>query len=55
VRNQHATALIADDLEKEHPAQLADALGVAIDAHVLAHDVLNGFDGGADDHSQAVS
>ena len=42
--------LIVDDLEEEHPAQLADALGVAIDAHVLAHDVLNGFDGGADDH-----
>jgi hypothetical protein len=42
--------LIVDDLEEKHPAQLADALGVAIDAHVLAHDVLYGFDDGADDH-----
>ena len=42
--------LIVDDLEEEHPAQLADALGVAIDAGVLAHDVLNGFDDGADGH-----
>jgi putative restriction endonuclease len=29
---------------------LADALGIAIDASVLAHDVLNGFDDGADGH-----
>ena len=36
--------LIVDDLEEEHPAQLADALGVAIDADILAHDVLDGFD-----------
>ena len=42
--------LIVDDLEEEHPAQLADALGVAIDADVLAHDVLDGFDDGADGH-----
>ena len=45
--------LIVDDLEEEHPAQLADALRIAIDAHVLAHDVLNGFDGGADDHGSS--
>ena len=38
--------LIVDDLEEEHPAQLADALGVAIDADVLTHNVLNGFDCG---------
>jgi hypothetical protein len=42
--------LVVDDLEEEHPAELADALGVAIDADVLAHDVLDGFDGGADGH-----
>ena len=40
--------LVVDDLEEEHPAELGDALGVAIDADVLAHDVLNGFDGGAE-------
>ena len=42
--------LVVDDLEKEHPAQLADALRIAIDAHVLAHDVLNRLDEGADGH-----
>ena len=42
--------LVVDDLEEEHPAELGDALGVAIDADVLAHDVLNGFDGVADGH-----
>jgi hypothetical protein len=39
--------LVVDDLEKEHPAQLGQALGVAIDADVLAHEVLDGFDCGA--------
>jgi len=39
--------LVVDDLEEEHPAQLADALGVAVDATVLAHDVLDGLDEGA--------
>ena len=38
------------DHEEEHPAQLTDALGVAVDAGVLAHDVLDGFDEGADGH-----
>ena len=42
--------LVVDDLEEEHPAKLGDALGVAIDADVLAHDVLDGFDGVADGH-----
>ena len=42
--------LVVDDLEEEHPAELGDALGVAIDADVLAHDVLNGFDGGSYRH-----
>ena len=32
-----------------------DALGVAIDAAVLAHDVLDGFDGGANGHGLSVS
>ena len=42
--------LVVDDLEEEHPAELGDALGVAIDADVLAHDVLDGFDGVANRH-----
>jgi hypothetical protein len=42
--------LIVDNLEEEQPGELADALRIAIDAHILAHDVLNGFDGCADDH-----
>ena len=42
--------LIVNDLEEEQPGELTDALRIAIHAHVLAHDVLNGFDGGADDH-----
>ena len=33
--------LIVDDLQEEHPAQLANALGIAVDAGVLAHDVLD--------------
>ena len=43
--------LVVDDFEEEHPAELRDALGIAIDAGVLAHDVLNGFDGVANGHS----
>ena len=39
--------LIVDDLEEEHPAQLGNALGIAINAGILAHDVLDGFYGGA--------
>ena len=42
--------LVVDDLEEEHPAQLADALRVAVDARVLAHDVLNGLDQSVDGH-----
>jgi hypothetical protein len=42
--------LVVDDLEKEHPAQLGDALGIAIDAGVLAHDVLDRFDRVPDRH-----
>ena len=42
--------LVVDDLEEEHPAELGDALGVAVDADVLAHDVLDGFDGGSCRH-----
>ena len=43
--------LVVDDFEEEHPAQLRDALGVAVDADILAHDVLDGFDGGAYGHA----
>ena len=43
--------LVVEDLEEEQPAELRQALGVAVDAGVLAHDVLDGFDeGGADCH-----
>ena len=42
--------LIVDDLEEEHPAQLADALGVAIDPGVLPHNILNRFDDVANGH-----
>jgi len=42
--------LVVDDFQEEHPAELGDALGVAIDANILAHDVLNGFDSVADRH-----
>src|SRR5439155_8329886 len=37
--------LVVNDLEEEHPAELGDALGIAIDTTVLAHDVLDGFYG----------
>jgi len=30
--------------EKEHPAELLQALGVAVGAGILAHDILNGLD-----------
>jgi len=42
--------LVVYDLKKEHPAKLRDTLGVAIDADILAHDVLDGFDDIADGH-----
>jgi hypothetical protein len=35
-------------LEEQQPGELADALGVAIHARVLAHDVLDGFDDGGE-------
>ena len=35
---------VVEDLEEEHPAELLKALGVAVGAGVLAHDVLDGFD-----------
>ena len=40
--------LIVVDLQEEHPDELADALCVAIDADIIARDVLYGFEGGAD-------
>ncbi|MGA7415480.1 MAG: hypothetical protein WBW33_33725 [Bryobacteraceae bacterium] len=42
--------LVVDDLEEEHPAKLGNVLGVAIDAGILAHDVLDGLDGVANGH-----
>jgi hypothetical protein len=41
---------LVENLEKQHPGKLADALGIAIDTVVLAHDVLDGFYGTADIH-----
>ena len=35
---------VVEDLEEEHPAELFEALRVAVGAGVLAHDVLDGFD-----------
>ena len=35
---------VVEDFEKEHPAKLFEALGIAVGAGVLAHDVLDGFD-----------
>ena len=37
---------VVNDLQKEHPRKLLNALSVAVGAGVLPHDVLNGFDGG---------
>ncbi len=47
--------LVVDDLEEEHPTELRDALRVAIDAGVLAHDVLNRFDGVSYGHGRVGS
>jgi hypothetical protein len=45
-RSSAPSSRLVEDLEEEHPAELADALGVAVDAGVLAHDVLDGLDEG---------
>ena len=45
VQELELAVLVVDDLQEEHPAELRDALGIAIDARILAHDVLDGFDG----------
>ena len=44
---QFGLAVIVD-LEEKHPDKLADALSIAIDANVFAHDVLNGLNDAAD-------
>jgi hypothetical protein len=41
---------VVPDLEEQEPDELADALGVAVDADVLAHDVLDGLDGRRERH-----
>jgi hypothetical protein len=44
--------LVVEDFQEQQPGELGDALGVAVHAGVLAHDVLDGFDEtGADGHS----
>ena len=35
---------VIEDLEEEHPAELLKALGIAVGAGILAHDVLDCFD-----------
>jgi hypothetical protein len=43
--------LVVENLQEQQPGQLRDPLRVAVDAGVLAHDVLHGLDeGGADCH-----
>ncbi len=42
--------LVVEDFQEQQPDDLADTLGVAIYADVLAHDVLDSFDQGADGH-----
>ena len=42
---------LVEDLEEEHPSELADPLSVAVDAVVFTHDVLNGLDGATEIHS----
>ena len=37
---------VVEDLEEDHPPELRDALGVAVDPGVLAHDVLDRLDRG---------
>ena len=34
---------VIEYLQKEHPDKLTDALGIAVNADILAHDILNGF------------
>ncbi len=43
---------LVEYFEEEHPSELTDALGVAIDAIVFAHDVLDGLDGAGEIHER---
>ena len=47
--------LVVEDLQEEHPAELRDPLGIAVDARVLPHGVLNRLDGGPDAHGLPFS
>jgi hypothetical protein len=47
--------LVVEDFQKNQPDHLADALRVTIDAYVLAHDVLDGFDECTDWHKLSRS
>ena len=42
--------VVVEDLKEDHPDELADALRVAVDTRVFAHDVLDGLDRGAEGH-----
>jgi hypothetical protein len=44
--------LRVEDFQEQHPRKLGQALGVTVHAHVFAHDVLDGFDGGGEGHSE---
>ena len=46
---------VAVDFEEQHPAELANALRIAVDAGILAHDVLDGFDRGREGHKGSGS
>jgi len=46
--------LIIDDLQKKHPAELGETLGIAVDADVLPYNVLNRFDAVSDGHGSGT-
>lgn len=46
---------LIEDFKEEHPGELTDALGVAVDTVVFAHHVLDGLDGAAEIHEVGES
>ncbi|MNE33638.1 hypothetical protein D3C80_1273210 [compost metagenome] len=42
---------VVEDFQEQHPHKLANTLRITVDADVFAHDVLDGFDGGANGHA----
>ena len=43
------------DLQEEQPCHLLDTLSIAVDARVVAHDVLKGFHQGSQCHASSLS